>query len=54
MGIRERVGARRGWFTLGLELIGAGLVVVGVLSVSVPAGLVVAGLFLIAIGYLLE
>jgi hypothetical protein len=43
--------ANRSFITTGLELVGMISVTTGVLSVSVSAGLVVAGLFLIAIGY---
>lgn len=44
----------RGTFTLVTELIGISLVVIGVALWSAPAALVVAGLSLVAIGYLLE
>lgn len=39
-------------FSTILELIGAGLVVIGVSSFSVAAGFVVAGIALVGIGYL--
>jgi hypothetical protein len=52
MGLK-RLLTRRTFTTL-LELIGACLVVIGVSSVSVAAGLVVAGIALVGIGYLLE
>lgn len=41
------------WFTTLLELVGLGLVVAGVSVVFWPAGLIVAGLGLGALGWLL-
>ena len=48
----KKLFTRRTLTTL-LELIGASLVVIGVSSVSVAAGLVVAGIALVGIGYLI-
>lgn len=54
MAVKWKSIINRSRATLSLELLGAVLVVIGVLSVSVAAGLVVAGVALIGIGYLLE
>lgn len=50
--LRARVNLPR--YTLVLELIGIVLVVIGVSSLSVSAGLITGGLALVGIGYLLE
>lgn len=54
MAIKLKSAANRTNFVLGLELIGVGLVVIGVSLFSMAAGLVVAGTAFIGIGYLLE
>ncbi len=49
---RLLVRVNRAYITTALELVGAVMVVVGVLSFSVAAGVIVGGLALIGIGYL--
>lgn len=49
---RLLVRVNRAYITTALELVGAMLVVIGVSSFSVAAGLIVGGVALIGIGYL--